>query len=176
MRIYTQIRYSDVCNVTLNKNNNKYIEYKKFVYLKSNNNLTNNKQKHMDTFINYYGQELHVGDYLYNFGGYGIVKIENIQSPDIAQGNADGSFRIWFWCGYMDKHPDGTLHKHIRGVKGNDNNHLYKIEPNEEIERMFSINPTDANDENIKFNKIRNKYCGIYEKKIKESCKKKKLD
>ena len=121
----------------------------------------------MNKFINYYGQEVHEGDYLYNLGGYGIVQIDKIVSPDKAQGNKEGTYRIWFWCGMIDKYHNGIYSKHIRGTKGNDNNHLYKIEPNDEIYRMFSLLPTDKEHKNYKeFNELQEKYQKIYYEKI----------
>ena len=120
----------------------------------------------MNKFINYYGQELHEGDYLYNAGGYGVVKIEKIQYPDIASQNKDG-FRIWFWSGYIDEYDNGTYGKHIRGVKGNDNKHLYKVEPNDEIYRMFSLWPTGEEHKNYKeFIALKSKYGKIYDEII----------
>ena len=121
----------------------------------------------MNKFINYYGQELHDGDYMYNFGGYGIVQIDKIVSPDKAQGNKEGTFRIWFWCGRIDEFDNGTYEKHIRGVKGNDNSHLYKVQPNDEIDRMFSLWPTGEEHKNYKeFNELQEKYQKIYDEKL----------
>ena len=130
----------------------------------------------MEKYINLYGQELHVGDYIFDMSGYGLSKIETIVSPDKAQSYADGSFRIWFWCGTMDGEGSNAK-KHIRGTKGNDNHLIYKVEPNEEIEKLFSLKPTDEDLENRthlyeEFFKIKNKYWDIYERKIPEEYRK----
>jgi len=126
----------------------------------------------MTGLINYYGQEIHIGDYLWTFHGYSIVKVVNILEQK------DGKKKIVFWTGWMIELSDGKPFEKMKCMEfREDDKVIYKIEPNEEIEHMFSIKPTDhCSEAGEEFERIRDKYFEMYYNIIKEKLQHKRFD